>query len=413
MLSTQTIEIIKATVPVLEVHGQAITTRFYQRLFDTHPELLNVFNHTNQKQGRQQAALANAVYAAAVHIDRLEEILPAVQQIAHKHRGLGVQPEHYPVVGENLLAAIKDVLGDAATDEILTAWGQAYGVIADAFISVEHEMYTAAASQAGGWSGTRRFIVARKVKESDVITSFYLVPVDGLSLAHYQPGQYLTLRLQLPDDPYTHMRQYSLSDAPGKDYYRISVKREEGVFSGSTQRPAGRVSNFLHDHVQEQDIIEATAPAGDFTLDMSTSAPLVLLSGGVGLTPIVSMLKTVLDQQPHRPVTYIHAALNSQVHALRGEIEHLSLEHTNLRYFVVYEQPSAQDEVERNFDKPGFIDLPWLQSILPGDPSPSEFYFCGPTPFMQSIYRSLGEMGIADGKIHYEFFGPNMSLSSI
>lgn len=121
MLTKQTIDIIKSTVPVLEVHGKAITTAFYQLLFENHPELLNIFNHANQREGKQQTALANAVYAAAAHIDRLEDILPAVKQIAQKHRALNVKPEHYPIVGENLLAAIKKVLGDAATPEIMNA----------------------------------------------------------------------------------------------------------------------------------------------------------------------------------------------------------------------------------------------------------------------------------------------------
>lgn len=179
MLHKETIAIIKSTVPVLEVHGTEITSVFYTRLFDNHPELLNIFNHANQRQGRQQTALANAVYAAAAHIDRLEEIVPVVKQIGEKHRALGILPEHYPIVGTTLLAAMKEVLGDAATPEILNAWADAYQVIADAFISVEAEMYEKAARVPGGWSGFRRFVIDRKVTESPLITSFYLVPEDG------------------------------------------------------------------------------------------------------------------------------------------------------------------------------------------------------------------------------------------
>src|SRR5690606_16333195 len=129
--------------------------------------------------GRQQAALANTVYAAAVHIDNLEAILPAVVQIANKHVSLGVKAEHYPIVGEFLLGAIKEVLGDAATDEIINAWAEAYGVIADAFIGVENSMYEQAENQENGWKFFKDFVVARKVKESDNITSFYLKPADG------------------------------------------------------------------------------------------------------------------------------------------------------------------------------------------------------------------------------------------
>src|SRR5690606_38697886 len=143
MLSQKTIDIVKSTVPVLEQHVKTITTVFYNNIFAAHPELLNIFNHANQSKGRQQTALANAVYAAAAHIDNLGPIIPAVVQIAHKHRSLGIEKEHYPIVGYHLLGAIKEVLGEAATPEIIEAWGEAYGVIADAFIGIEKEMYDA------------------------------------------------------------------------------------------------------------------------------------------------------------------------------------------------------------------------------------------------------------------------------
>lgn len=226
MLDQQTIEIIKSTVPVLQVHGKTITTTFYGMLFENHPELLNIFNHANQREGKQQTALANAVLAAAMNIDQLGNILPVVKQIAEKHRALGVLPEHYPIVGETLLAAIGQVLGDAATPEIIDAWAKAYGVIADAFIGVEAEKYREAAEIPGGWSGFRNFVVTKKVKESELITSFYLSPEDGGAIASYLPGQYITVRVQPEGEEYTHVRHYSLSSAPGQSYYRITVKRE-------------------------------------------------------------------------------------------------------------------------------------------------------------------------------------------
>lgn len=188
MLDQKRIDIVKSTVPVLEQNGEKITTRFYQLMFGAHPELLNIFNHANQKQGRQQRALAGAVYEAAKHIDDLSVILPVVNQIAQKHRSLGIKPEHYPIVGKYLILAIKDVLGDAATDEIIDAWKEAYGAIADAFIGIEAELYNQAANQNGGWDGFREFKVDRKVIESDVITSFYLKPVDQGEIATFQPG---------------------------------------------------------------------------------------------------------------------------------------------------------------------------------------------------------------------------------
>ncbi|QCJ42273.1 NO-inducible flavohemoprotein [Bacillus sp. S3] len=402
MLDQKTIDIIKSTVPVLEKHGETITTRFYQLMFGNHPELLNIFNHANQKQGRQQKALAGTVYAAAMYIDNLEAILPVVKQIAHKHRSLGIKPEHYPIVGKHLLLAIKDVLGDAATDEIINAWAEAYNVIADAFISVEAEMYDEATNQDGGWDGFRSFIVDRKVVESDVITSFYLKPADHKGISSFIPGQYISIKLEIEGEKYTHIRQYSLSDSPGKDYYRISVKREAG-----TANPDGMVSNFLHDGVNEGDILNISAPAGDFVLDMEKTNPVVLLSGGVGLTPMLSMLKTVVEMQPGRNVTFVHAAANSNVHALRDEVEELAaLDH--VKSYIFYDAPTEEDRVNNRFDVEGFITRDWLNDkVAIGE---ADFYFCGPVPFMKAMNRSLKELGVNEDRIHFEFFGPKGSL---
>ncbi|WP_409346333.1 NO-inducible flavohemoprotein [Paenibacillus sp. MBLB4367] len=404
MLNQNTIQIIKSTVPVLEVHGTAITKRFYEMLFANHPELLNIFNHVNQKQGRQQTALANAVYAAALHIDKLETILPVVKQIGHKHRSLGIQAEHYPIVGRHLLMAIKDVLRDAATEEILQAWAEAYDVIAGAFIGVEAEMYEQSERQAGGWSGFRAFRVERKVAESDVISSFYLVPVDGKAIAAFEPGQYVSVMLEMPGESHTHIRQYSLSDAPGKPYYRITVKREDGA----SDRPAGKASKYLHEHVMEGDVLPISAPAGDFTLDRDDSRPVVLISGGVGLTPMVSMLNVLAEEYPERQVTFIHAAQNGDVHAMKEQVEHLARSHSHIQAYWCYEKPTADDKERNDFHKEGYIDLPWLQAIVPS--KDAVFYFCGPVHFMIALNGALREWGIPASDIRYEFFGPAGSL---
>jgi nitric oxide dioxygenase len=402
MLDQKTIEIIKSTVPVLEKHGETITTRFYQMMFGNHPELLNIFNHANQKQGRQQKALAGTVYAAAMYIDNLEAILPVVKQIAEKHRSLGILPEHYPIVGKHLLMAIKDVLGDAATDEIIDAWAQAYNVIADAFISIEAELYDETENQQGGWSGFRNFIVDRKVVESEVITSFYLTPEDNKAIAHFTPGQYISIKLEIAGEKFTHMRQYSLSDAPGKDYYRISVKRESG-----TDNPDGMVSNYLHDGVNQGDILKVSAPAGDFVLDTDKNTPVVLLSGGVGLTPMMSMLKTLAQVQPERNVTFVHAAANGNVHALRDEVEELSTL-DNVSSFFFYDSPTEEDRKNNRFDVEGYVTRDWLKEKI--DTKDADFYFCGPVPFMKAINRSLKDIGINQERIHFEFFGPMGNL---
>ncbi|MET3506901.1 NO-inducible flavohemoprotein [Halalkalibacter oceani] len=398
MLDQKTIEVIKSTVPVLQEHGEKITTHFYQTMFTNHPELLNIFNHANQKKGRQQAALANAVYAAALHIDQLETILPVVQQIAHKHRSLGVKAEHYPIVGEHLLQAMKDVLQEAATEEIIQAWADAYGVIADIFISVEADMYEQAEAQQGGWPDFKSFVIDRKVKESEVIASFYLKPADGKVLPPFLAGQYISVKLEIPGEQYTHIRQYSLSDAPGQDYYRISVKRED------QQEPAGKVSTYLHQHLNEGDRLLVSAPAGEFILSKS-ARPLVLISGGVGLTPLVSMLKTAVREQKGRDVTFIHAAIDSKHHALRAEVDQLAAGHEHVRAFYCYERPAAEDQ---QYDKSGYLNEEWLQTIIRN--KDADYYFCGPVGFMKAVDQIMTNWGIAEEQKHYEFFGPAMKL---
>jgi nitric oxide dioxygenase len=364
---------------------------FYKNLFSAHPELLNIFNHANQAQGRQQAALANTVYAAAVHIDNLENILPAVVQIAHKHVSLGIKAEHYPIVGEFLLKAIKEVLGDAATDEILSAWGEAYGVIADAFIGVEANMYKEAREQENGWNFFKPFTVVRKVKESEAITSFHLKPADGSNVPAYQPGQYISVRVSIPGEQYTMNRQYSLSQAPTQDEFRISVKRE------ADNDPNGVVSVFLHEQVKEGDQVEVSPPAGDFILDVTKTTPVAFVSAGVGITPMMSMFETVATQTPDRPTVFLHAARNESLAAFQKDIEKQAASMPNLKYKTFY---SSQPD--------GVINGNVLKQYV--DPA-GDAYVCGPVPFMEAMIRELRALGMKEEQIHHEFFGPSMQIN--
>ncbi|PJN90079.1 NO-inducible flavohemoprotein [Bacillus sp. mrc49] len=402
MLSQKTINIIKSTVPVLEVHGTTITTVFYKNLFEAYPELLNIFNHANQKKGRQQHALANTVLAAAKNIDQLESILPVVKQIAQKHRSLAVKPEHYPIVGEYLLAAIKEVLQEAATEEILQAWGDAYGIIAGVFTSIEKEMYDQASEQEGGWADFKPFTVVKKVPESDVITSFYLKPADGAVIPSFLPGQYVTVRIAIPGERYLFNRQYSLSDAAGKDHFRISVKKERQESS-----PDGRVSNYLHDSIQVGDSLDLTVPAGHFTIDLEKRTPVVFLAGGVGITPFMSMVHAVADQTPERDVHFIHAADNGKVQPFRGELTDLAQKLVSYQLSFVFKNPDEQDKQLQNYVKDGYIDKELLSLHVKHE---ADYYICGPVPFMKALITCLKELGVEPDNIHYEFFGPAMAL---
>ncbi|PWW27460.1 nitric oxide dioxygenase [Cytobacillus oceanisediminis] len=403
MLDTKTIEIIKSTVPVLEKHGEDITKTFYKLMFTNHPELLNIFNHANQKQGRQQKALANSVYAAAKYIDQLEVILPVVTQIAHKHRSLGIKPEHYPIVGEHLILAIKEVLKEGATDEIIEAWTKAYGVIADAFIGLEKSLYDEASQKPGGWKDFRTFTVTKKVKESDVITSFYLSPVDGGDIADYLPGQYISVKLNIQGEEFKHIRQYSLSDSPEKAYYRISVKKEEGT----NEKPEGKISSYLHNELKEGDQIEISAPAGEFVLEQ-TDQSIILLSGGVGITPMLSMLRHLDALGMTNETAFIHAAINGNVHAFAKEVKNIEENNQLVKAYFCYENPSEKDKEEKSYNKEGYITSEWLKTIVSN--MDSLVYMCGPVPFMQAMYEALLEAGFKKENIRYEFFGPSMEL---
>jgi nitric oxide dioxygenase len=399
MLDAKTIEIVQSTAPVLKEHSKPIGKKFYELLFSKAPDLYNLFNQTNQKRGIQQEALGYAVYAAGEHITNLEAIKPVIKRVTEKHRAIGVKPEQYPVVGETLLQAVKDVLGDAATDEIIEAWGKAYGYIADAFIEIEKNLYEETEHQPGGWEGYRSFNIDKKIKESDVVTSFYLKPTDGKPIASYHAGQYLTLKAEIPGEKYTHIRHYSLSDSPGKDYYRISVKRED--VHGDA--PSGIVSNYLHRQLQVGDTLQFSAPAGDFELD-NTDLPVVLISGGIGITPLLCMLNTIIEKQPQRQVTFIHATSNSQTHAFKDHLQQIVNEHQNIKSFVVYGAPTEADRTSGHFDKEGYVGLDFLQSIVPS--KEANFYFCGPIPFMEAINEALNKWSVSKDHIHYEVFSP-------
>ncbi|PLT31944.1 NO-inducible flavohemoprotein [Bacillus sp. V5-8f] len=399
MLDEKTIHIVQSTAPVLKEHSKEIGKRFYQLLFEKVPDLLNIFNQTNQKRGLQQEALGYAVYAAGEHITNLHALKPVIERISQKHRAIGIKAEQYPIVGETLLQAVKDVLGDTATNEIIEAWGKAYGYISDAFISLEEKLYEETKQQPGGWEGYRTFYVDRKEKESEEVTSFYLKPKDGKAIASYKAGQYLTIKAAIPGEKYTNIRHYSLSEAPDKDYYRISVKREDE----HDQAPDGIVSNYLHDHIQSGDTLEFSAPAGDFTLT-DDNLPIVLISGGIGITPLLSMLNSVVEEKDPRKVIFIHATSNSQTHPFKEHVMRLEESKAYVKSYICYTSPTEEDKKAKNYDKEGYIGLDFLQSIIPT--KEYQFYFCGSIPFMEAMIKALNEWNVPKENMHYEVFRP-------
>lgn len=393
-LTADQIARVKATVPVLAEHGTTITKHFYKRMFAHHPELKNLFNQTHQQSGNQPETLARAVYAYAANIDNLGALGPAVSRIANKHASLNIRPEHYPIVGRHLLGAIVDVLGDAVDQPTLDAWQVAYGQLANIFVGTEAKLYEGAA-----WSGFRPFKVARKQVESDEITSFYLTPADGTAACEFEPGQYVSVTRFVDKLGVDQPRQYSLSDAPHGKWLRISVKREDGREDAAP----GHVSNLLHAGVEEGTIVHVSAPMGDFTLDRKKTTPVVLMSGGVGVTPMTSMLSTLLADGSERSVTFVHACRNGRVHAFREWLDETAASHANVKRVVFYEAVDASDRQGVDYDFEGRLDVTKIADrVFALD---ADYYICGPVPFMRAQRDALVALGVEPARIHTEVFG--------
>jgi nitric oxide dioxygenase len=401
MLTEKQRDIVKSCVPALKAHGLALTKNFYSRMFEANPELKHLFNMSHQATGEQQQALALAVLGYAEHIDDTAVLTPVIKVVTAKHVSIGIRAEHYPIVGRHLLAAMADVMGSAATDEVLEAWAAAYGQLANALVKAEQAMYLRAAATEGGWSGWRPFRVARMARESSEIVSFYLQPTDAGWLPPFQPGQFVSVRI-VDSQGMAHIRQYSLSDAPHHDYLRLTIKRQD---AGSST-PAGQVSMALHRDISEGVVIELSFPQGHFVVDQEQNTPLVLLSGGVGITPMLGMLGHIARQQPERSIHFAHAARRREVHAMNDWLRTMAARHPALHLEIYYEEVGQADILGVHYDQQGRMDAGKIasQEHLAG----ADYYLCGPRGFIAAQMASLKQVGIPDDRIHAEFFGASL-----
>ncbi len=255
--------------------------------------------------------------------------------------------------------------------------------------------------------GFRTLVVERKVPESETITSFYLVPEDGKPLAPFLPGQFLPMRLDIPGQPRPLTRTYSLSDCANPDYYRLSIKREPPP-KDRPDLPPGLSSSYFHDRVKAGSKIRVRSPRGKFILDAKGEGPVALVSAGVGLTPMISMLNAIVEARSGRPTWFIHGARHGRDHALGSHVRSVAAENDNVAVHVCYSRPGPEDVVGRNYDSAGHVDVDLLSQMLPGNDV--DVYFCGPTPFMKSLFNGLLAWGVPEDRIHYEFFGPASAL---
>jgi len=392
MISEASRPYIDASVPVLREHGLAITSLFYSNMLGAHPELTRIFNMGNQARGAQQQSLASAVFAYAANIGTPEALGPVVKRIVHKHVSVGIRAEHYPIVGKHLLEAIAATLGDAATPALLDAWKEAYTSLAKLLIAAEAELYSTAGIEPGA---TRPMRVTDVVKESANVLSIRFEPADGAPLPAFQPGQYVSVAVDLPDGR-RQLRQYSLSDRPGIGSFRISVKREDAL----AETPAGEISNWLHANVQVGSTLQVSHPFGEFTPDTEGDGPVVLLSAGVGITPMLSALKRIAEVNPRRRVVFAHAARDPGHHAFRAEVDTLTVAMPNLAVLSFYEDvQGAQDVIEGRMDP----------ARLPAWPhEEADVYLCGPHKFMQAQWLALINAGVPVARLHREVFGPEL-----
>ncbi|HXV92909.1 MAG TPA: globin domain-containing protein, partial [Pseudonocardia sp.] len=376
---------------------EKIAHRFYQRLFTQHPELLDgTFNRGNQAGGAQQQALAGSVAAFARALVETPEHLPEhlLSRIAHKHASLGIRPDQYQVVHDNLMWAIGDVLGGAVTPDIAAAWDEVYWLMAHTLISQERGLYSARGVRPETvW---REWKVEQKIRETDDVVTFVVRRIDDRSVRTSLPGQYVTVQVPMPDGV-RQPRQYSLTRADDGEHRWFAVKRVRAAGG----RPEGEVSTFLHEHVDVGDVLTMSLPYGDVVLDES-GRPAVFASAGIGITPMAGMLSHLVAAGSHMRVALLHADVDEESFALRRQVVADVGALPAATAHVWYER-GAQTALPVEGVFAGAMDV--TQVALPED---AEYYLCGPLPFMQAVRSTLIERGVPPRDIQYEVFGPDL-----
>ncbi|CAA0127491.1 Flavohemoprotein [Mycolicibacterium vanbaalenii] len=386
-------EIVSATLPLIGAHIDEITTEFYRRMFAAHPELLrNLFNRGNQAQGGQQRALAASIATFATHL--VDPALPhpaeLLSRIGHKHASLGVTAEQYPIVYENLFAAIVDVLGaDTVTAEVAAAWDRVFWIMADTLIALERDLYRAA-GVADGDVYRRARVVSRVDDPSGTV--LLTVRSDGEPFSDFLPGQYVSVGVTLADGA-RQLRQYSLVNAPG-DELTFAVKRVSAV----ADQPAGEVSGWIAANVCVGDLLDVTVPFGDLPAPTG-DVPLVLISAGIGITPMIGILEYLAAEAPDTTVRVLHADRSDQSHPLR-ERQHELVEHLpNAGLDVWYEDGMTAGATGAH---PGLLSLDGVE-LSEG----AHFYLCGNSGFVQAVRSQLLGRGVLTERVHCELFSPN------
>lgn len=394
-LSPASEAIVKATAGVVAENAETITGTFYPDMFAAHPELMRVFNKANQAVGEQPKALAASVVAYAVNLidPDAPDFTPVMQRIAHKHVSLGIKAQEYTIVGHHLMKAVGTVLGDAVTAEVAAAWDEVYWLFGCALIAEEAKLYALGGTDpANPW---RQYRVVERFEESDDVFSLVLAPVEG-RVPEHSTGQYVAIAVDLPDGE-RQPRQYTISSGPRGDSLRVTIKRVKGIDGA----PDGQVSNWLGDNAHPGTILDVSQPAGDLVLEDSDD-PLVLVSAGIGITPVAAILEDLSRRQPHRTVRLFHADHSHETHTFYPSLRRQVLSMADARAQNWYEK-DADTAPTLHPARAGFMDL--SDADLPSDPT---VFMCGPLPFMYAARKALIAQGVNPEKIRYEVFGPDM-----
>ena len=368
-LSDKHAEIIKATLPPVGENIETITKTFYSKMFAAHPELIaNTFNRGNQKQGAQQKALAASVATFATQLvdPSAPDPVMMLDRIAHKHVSLGIRKDQYQIVHDNLMAAIAEVLGDAVTPEVAEAWDAVYWLMADVLIKHEAKLY-----ESDGVTDGDVFRRATVSAKEQLTESVYAYTLTGDFTAP-RPGQYTSVGVTL-DDGARQLRQYSIIEGDAHSL-RIAVETD------------GEVSTYLRDRVEVGDTVDATLPAGDLVLQDGDN-PVVLISSGIGSTPMVGILGHLARTNSERKVTYLHADDSEDSWAQREETRALADRLANAEV-----RASFRDQGER-------------VTIAEADIAGADVYLCGGANFLQAIRDNLAAKSPAN--VYFELFSPN------
>ena len=400
-LSESTKEICKATAPVLAELGTKITTTMYRNMFSAHPEVKTYFNMSFQRPssdggaGHQSIALANSIHAFAASVDDLGALKSAISRIAEKHLSLNVVAEHYAIVGEHLVGAFKEVLGEAATPAVVDAWTEAYTFLADVFITKEQELRDERARKAGGWTGIREFTITSKHDENVSVTTVQLRPTDGAPIPSWKAGQYIGLREALEHE--TLQRNYSLSCSPNADYFEMAVKRQT-----TPNQPVGQISEYIHNALPGT-VLHVSVPCGSFILEdaklNNPDMPIVMIGVGIGVSPIFPLAVEALERFPNA-LTVIHGSKNEEEHTFADRFTGLKEKYpARFNYHPLFKYPVDSSHQANN------LSFPSLKSLIPEN---GIYYFCGPDSWMQEVSCGLIASGVPQDRIIFQFFSPSL-----